>query len=546
MINYIIQVVLFQVLFLVIYDVFLAKETFFNTNRAYLLGTLGLSFVLPAIKFSFFEDLFNNTEEILLPEVVFNPEKSIQLFIEPLQESNSISWISVLLISGIVVFLILFIYKLVRILNLISANKTIKKSKYNLIKLQKTSAAFSFFRYIFIGESIESNQVKNIIQHELVHVKEKHSYDLVFLEILRIVMWFNPMLFIYQKRLLTLHEFIADKMVIKKVEKEHYVDSLLSQFFSVQKISFINQFYKKSLIKKRIAMILKKQSNRKNQLKYLLLLPLIASMLSYIACSDSFSDNSFDEQKMNLDAISFLKVDEAPTFPGCERGDKNCFSQKVQQHFIRNFDQTLPKKLGLSNGRKRIFISFTVNTEGKIVDLKNRTPHEVIDEEVESIMSKLPRMIPGESGGNKVNVRYSIPIVIQVGDKSDSLEALNEIVYEIEERQAVSIDKQPNFSGCKEGDKDCFSENIQQLFLANFNNKLPKEIGLESGRKRIFVSFKVDKLGAIKDIKVRAPHKRIEEEVIRVMKQLPRIIPGENNGEKVEVNYSLPFTIIVE
>lgn len=546
MINYIIQVVLFQVLFLVIYDVFLAKETFFNTNRAYLLGTLGLSFVLPAIKFSFLEDLFNNTEEILLPEVVFNPEKSIQFFIEPLQESNSTSWISVLLISGIVVFLILFIYKLVRILNLISANKTIKKSKYNLIKLQKTSAAFSFFRYIFIGESIESNQVKNIIQHELVHVKEKHSYDLVFLEILRIFMWFNPMLFIYQKRLLTLHEFIADKMVIKKVEKEHYVDSLLSQFFNVQKISFINQFYKKSLIKKRIAMILKKQSNRKNQLKYLLLLPLIASMLSYIACSDSFSDNSFDEQKMNLDAISFLKVDEAPTFPGCERGDKNCLAKNVQMHFARNFDSSLPKKLQMPDGRERIFVQFVISDKGVVTNVEAKSSNEALSEEIISVMSSLPRMIPGEVDGKKRHVSFAIPFVLNIGKPTKGTEMLDEVVYKVEEIRAGSIDKQPNFSGCKEGDKDCFSENIQQHFLANFNNKLPKEIGLDSGRKRIFVSFKVDKLGAIKDIKVRAPHKRIEEEVIRVMTQLPRIIPGENNGEKVDVNYSLPFTIIVE
>mgnify|MGYP000055971959 CR=1 FL=1 len=124
-------------------------------------------------------------------------------------------------------------------------------------------------------------------QHELVHVKQKHSLDLLFFEVLKIVMWFNPMIFIYQKRITLIHEYISDEVATKSSPKENYINQLLSNFFQVENIAFINQFYKQTFIKKRITMMTKNKSKKMNQLKYLVLIPVLTSMLFYTSCSEN-------------------------------------------------------------------------------------------------------------------------------------------------------------------------------------------------------------------------------------------------------------------
>src|SRR5690606_23050570 len=120
--------------------------------------------------------------------------------------------------------------------------------------------AFSFFRNIFLGEEIQKDKKRElqIVAHELVHVRQRHSLDLIFFELARIPLWFNPLVYLYQARMAELHEFIADAQVVKAERKEHF-QLLLSQTFQTQNISFVNQFFKGSLIKMRISMM---QKNR--------------------------------------------------------------------------------------------------------------------------------------------------------------------------------------------------------------------------------------------------------------------------------------------
>jgi len=125
-------------------------------------------------------------------------------------------------------------------------------------------------------------------------------------------------------------------------------------------------------------------------------------------------DDKVDERDNN--AVSFMKIDKAPTFPGCEEGDKVCFSKGVQKHFGKYFDVDLPNQLGLESGRKRVFIGFTIDKEGNIVDIKARAPHPAIKAEVIRVMSSLPKVAPGEQDGKKVSVKYSIPFVIVIDD----------------------------------------------------------------------------------------------------------------------------------
>ena len=285
MINYILQVILFQVLFLAVYDFFLSKETFFTKNRWYLLGTPILSFVLPLIKIPTFQKAVPQEFVIQLPEIVLNPDKVIQQTIQTTNIEQSINYVSILFWVGVAFFLILFLIKFMKIVSFIKKNESIRKSDFILVFIPNQAKAFSFFNYIFLGEEVPKEQQEKVIQHELVHSQQKHSLDLLLFELLKITMWFNPMIYFYQKRITLVHEYISDAVVAKSETEESYINNLLSSFFQVENISFVNQFCKKTFIKQRILMMKKKQSKTVNQLKYLVLVPVLISMLFYTSCA---------------------------------------------------------------------------------------------------------------------------------------------------------------------------------------------------------------------------------------------------------------------
>ena len=404
MINYIIQVMLFQVLFLVVYDFVLSKETFFTKNRWYLLMSAIMSFCIPFIQIPSFQKVVSNDVRILLPEIVLSPQNMIEKT-EIYQNFNGgliIFWL------GFLFFLVLFSFKVYKLSSLIIKNFIEKKDSYTLITLPNSKKAFSFFNYIFLGADINELEKEKIISHELIHCKQKHSLDLLFFESLKILMWFNPLLYIYQKRIATVHEYISDAIILKSADKKLYMNTLVNQLFDVENISFVNQFYKHSQLKKRIMMITKEKSNKMKQIKYLLLVPILASMLFYTACSNT--KNEIIEKEV----IPFTMIDKAPTFPGCPENDESCFNKKMQQHFQKEFDVNLTDSLKLSPGKKRIIMLFKINKEGAIVGIKTKAPHPALQEEAVRIIKLLPIMKPGELNGKKVTVKYALPMRIEV------------------------------------------------------------------------------------------------------------------------------------
>ena len=127
--------------------------------------------------------------------------------------------------------------------------------------------------------------------------------------------------------------------------------------------------------------------------------------------------------------------------------------------------------------------------------------------------------------------------------------------YDIIEEEIVQdvsftiIEDVPVFPGCygsKNELKACFSKSVQSHFASQFNADLPNTLGLSAGRHRVFIGFSISKTGRVVNINCRAPHPKIQEEVIRVMKLLPTMTPGRQRGKPVGVKYSIPFTLIVE
>ncbi|MBU3010399.1 M56 family metallopeptidase [Polaribacter vadi] len=525
MINYILQVILFQVLFLAIYDFFLSKETFFTKNRWYLLSTPVLSFLIPLIKIPTFKKAVPQEFFIQLPEIVLNPDKIIKESITTISFTDSINYINILFWIGAAFFSVLFLIKLIKIINFIKKYGAQKLSEFSLIMIPNETKAFSFFNYIFLGSAIKEINRDKIIKHELVHSQQKHSLDLIFFEVLKILMWFNPMIYFYQKRITLVHEYISDAVVSKSETKESYINNLLSGYFQVENIEFVNQFYKKSLIKKRIIMMKKNQSKKMNQLKYLVLVPVLISMLFYSSCSD-IDSSEIELSKLQLETRYSIKEDKLVG----TKGSKETYLDS----YIGVEEPIGVKEISFESLSEEEKNEFNTLNERMVALMESKPEYENM---VSFKFYKMP------NGRNASGLFFNFD---KLKEREEARVSSMTDITETEEISFINIDKVPTFPGCDEGDRKCFSKMVQKHFSRNFDADMPKTLGLEPGRKRVFIAFKIDKEGDVVDVQARAPHNDIKEEVLKVMNSLPKMIPGEHQGKNITVKYSIPFTLFIE
>ncbi len=435
MIHTLLQILVFQLLFLVVYDLFLKKETFFNLNRIYLLLTPILSVVLPFVSIGFIQQNIPQEFYAQMPAVILGETASKT-------GSTSLLWfmsLKNLWTIGMIVSTLIFCYKIFKIIKLKRSGTTKYVDGNRLTMLPKTDTAFSFFNTIYLGENISEENKENIIAHEKTHVQQKHSLDLLYFELLRIVFWFNPLVYIFQNRISTLHEYIVDAEISRRTSKKDYYQNLLSEVFQTEKISFVNTFYKKSLIKNRITMLEKSKSTKNRMMKYLLMLPLLGGMLIYTSCvNDSVESLNQEQETMNQlpppppppppappvppaykesgDEVPYAVIQKVPTYPGCT-GDnealKECMSTKIAEAINANFNTDIAGALNLS-GRQRITVQFKIDKTGTVTDIRARAPQPELEAEAIRVVKLLPKMTPGEHRGEKVGVLYSLPIVFEV------------------------------------------------------------------------------------------------------------------------------------
>lgn len=437
MINYILQVMLFQAVFFAVYEIILKKETFFQWNRSYLILTSAASYVIPFIDL---ESMSNNLPVeyfFMMPEVVLSPGEFIEKqFIWSVFLMASLRWV---FFTGILLTGILFTIKVFNISMLIRRNSKEKNKDYSLVLLQQENTAFSFFKFIFIGKTLQSKE--KIISHEMIHVRQWHSLDLLFFEIQKIIFWFNPYSYLYQNRITEIHEFIADSGSVSKKEGSTFFNSLLAETFRVDKMAFVNSFNNHSLIKKRIIMFNRENSKDLFKIKYALLIPLLMGMLTYTSCQKKSSKaggendmyKTAEEEGKNLgtlrsvnesEAIPFAMIDQAPVYPGCENAEdqKKCMVEKIAAHVSANFDASLNDNLAKENTTEKddsemlidkIYVQFTIDKEGHVTDLKAKAKHEALEQEAVRVVSSLPQFIPGEKNGKKVAVKFTLPISLK-------------------------------------------------------------------------------------------------------------------------------------
>lgn len=278
---YLIQTVVCSAIFYVAFY-FLFKDKHAHTfNRFYLLSSLALAVVIPLCHIPVFPEYITVSSNAMQP--IANASDV------PVPEVYSLTWkdaIFPIYLLGILIHVLLFTTRLSQIFGIVKSGK--RKSGRGVIQIitEKDIPVSSFFSYLFIPKDKENSITKYELYHEGVHIRQKHSWDVVFIEIIRVFYWFNPFIILYKKRLVEIHEFLADGESMKVFGQDNYEQFLALKAVSRPKntsIQLTHNFY--SLFEKRIKMM---NSNVKTiTWQYAFVLPIIA--IAFMAFSlDSY------------------------------------------------------------------------------------------------------------------------------------------------------------------------------------------------------------------------------------------------------------------
>jgi bla regulator protein BlaR1 len=576
MVAYIIQIVMFQLVFLAVYEIWLKRETFFNYNRAYLLVTSVLALVIPFLKFQWVQNIVPSQFVIRLPELNLNGQKQVvngsnDTALNVVETASDVvtqfNWHLVIYL-GTAVAVLVFVFRLYHLYKTLHFNNILTTENFKIVSLKSSYSAYSFFNIIFLGELISEEEKQSIIAHEKVHANQKHTVDLLWFELLKIVFWFNPLVYIYQHKIKEVHEFIADAKASKQ-QIDSYKNVLLNQLFQSQNLSFVNPFFKKSLIKNRLIMLSQKKSHRKNILKYSLILPLILGMMFYSSCQQEDDVNKTSvEEFQNLTDDELRAKYEAEFAVDKENLDFWALNSKykvITNNYLDSRNEYYKKQIyinsiiiknkNISESTKKImnrtyaeYLDFK-NTQDAKDRWQNGTTYgtlKMLVEDLDNITQKEQSYIDSKLNQIENDEDFTALVISDgfrhklIGTPSDISRKQNTYDDEANEIPFSVLDQTPVFPNCDAQDKECFSREINKLVLNNFNTKLADNLNL-SGEVRIITVFKINKNGDIYSVRARAPHPDLEEETKRVLNLMPRLAPAKHKGETVATVYSLPI-----
>ncbi|TRX27806.1 M56 family metallopeptidase [Flavobacterium franklandianum] len=258
-------------LFYLSYHILLRKETFFNSNRWFLLAGLITSVLLPLVVF---------TKIVWVdPSPTTIDWSNIPMTTHVENEAFEINWYLVLAIVysiGILAFLVKFAFDFFSLSKILKGKTIQHQADFKFIDVNENVSPFSYFNSIVYNSSLYSEtELENILEHEKVHSAQNHTIDVLISRLFCVVFWFNPIVWLYKNAIAQNLEFIADSEASKTIsDKKAYQLTLLKITTQENCVAITNHFYQ-SLIKKRIVMLNKNQSNKRNSWKYLFVLPLL-------------------------------------------------------------------------------------------------------------------------------------------------------------------------------------------------------------------------------------------------------------------------------
>ena len=369
------------------------SQSFHNANRALIMGTILLAFLTPAFDFA------TNSGQVL---------SGILSALEIKTESKSVvqntglefvEFLTIIYLTGLAISLLCFIRKLIGIVQL-TGRANLYKSK--IISSDTIESTYSFFRTIFLQNSLDEGDKDLIKQHELVHTRELHSLDIILIQIVKSFCWFNPIIYLLEKRLRETHEFRADEVVAGKTNGAHYSYLLISQAVGVDSNVLMHSFSQKNLLKQRINMLNKKP---RQIMKYFLIIPALVGALLVVSCTKDNPTNSATVK--NADNLSKdksenkIKPDVKPIFAKGEQSLIDFMSSEIKY----------PEDCKSEDIEGTVIVNFTVDKLGKAGDFKVvRSPDERLSMAALDVMAKMPEWTPAQLEGKPVSMELTLPI----------------------------------------------------------------------------------------------------------------------------------------
>jgi beta-lactamase regulating signal transducer with metallopeptidase domain len=315
-----IQMTAFWAICLAFYWFLLRQETYFQLNRAYLLGTLllGLYLLLPHAPV---------VSNVLPPQdMVAYLKPTMKTAAAATTEINTLFWtyprvLWLLYGLGCMLAFLRLVVGLRYILRLANSSKKVAYGDYTLVYSEKISAPFSFLKYVFIHTNFENEiqtiENKLIIQHEIAHIKQKHTFDILLIELVGIFFWWHPLFYFYKNLLRNTHEYLADAAATADTSRKNYGKILVKYALRLQTEAAQTNLYAPpiahsffhSQLQQRIFMLTKPSSATVALGKYTLLFPLFCGLFF------SFTTAIFAQERskaMYLPAQSFLKIKTMP------------------------------------------------------------------------------------------------------------------------------------------------------------------------------------------------------------------------------------------
>lgn len=421
-----------------VYITFLQRETYFKTNRLFLLSSVIFALLFPFIHIASFAPQLPQNFNVLFETInIYGDEKN------GIASKNSLalSIISYTYIIGVGIFILRFIFQIGQILSLRLKFGVTYSNGLRIVFTDKEYSPFSFFKYIFINRAqIPTTEYDKIIAHEKVHANQLHSIDLMIFEILRIIHWFNPLLWFYKYSLTEVHEYLADEGVLMKgYDKKKYQYMLVSESFGTR-INYLNNSFNQSLIKNRIMMMKKNRSTNWAKLKYLIALPVISFVIFAFSNGTTTINkkNTYEEpQRIENNQVkdsTFSIVETMPIFNPKKNKTKEEGDRAIQKFIMNNVNY--PNESREQGVQGKIYVGFVVDTDGKVINVKVRRSSAekpmanknkkskkikmvkcdatVLENEALRVIRSFPTFSPGMQEGKPVKVQFTIPIIFRL------------------------------------------------------------------------------------------------------------------------------------
>lgn len=547
--TYLLKVALCWSVFYLLYVALFRRETFFQANRFYLLGSLITGAVLPLMPLQLLGWQQPEMVSYSLQPIVIGVDHFGQNVAE-VSNANPAGpdWLFILGViytAGLLIASGRFIWGLWQLKSLRRKADLSNANGYRLYCTDAPHLPFSFFKGLYWSRHYKTDALsrQKIIKHEEAHIFQWHSLDVMLTEICSIMMWWFPIANLYKKEIKTMHEYLADEYVTRWFSKKEYGRLLLRQTQSGMQLAISNAIFS-SQLKRRIMMMTRTKSPRSAMLKYLAAIPLLALLLMSFSFGEKQSapsnEASFHETLTALPTLSdtipgnsgeevFKVVEEPPIFAGCQDVAgatlRNNCSQKKLMEFISN-NLKYPSEARANGVKGLVVVSFIVEKDGSISSPQVvRSADKGLDQEALRVVQNMPTWIPGKQKGIPVRVQFNIPFRFKL-DESDQ-EALL-AAY---------------FPSCADAEnrKSCSSEVIMKHLMENL--KYPEQAKKEGVQGNVVLKMLIDENGVVEAKEViKSLSPACDQAAIDAVNSLPKMMPARKGNKSVATEMVLPIS----